>query len=211
VTHTPEDHDQDAPEQAADRSRWTSHGYPINPPSLLPWKSETEEQPPAAEATVPAAIDFTRPYCFRVDQPAPHREEGTFMLSWGTWDSAPVPTDTPAQAAMYEAGRVSIEHSYTGPMRVRVWQRRDAEHYRSEPPADAFEWHHGDPAAELTSRERDLLAQAERVSGSPRLVDGAGCTPTPAVNPAPCGKCDAPPADHADGAKGHLWIRKWSK
>ena len=96
----------------------------------------TEVQPARAGATV----DFTRPYCYRVDRtdiPADPWDPEARMLAWGSWDQAPEPTTTALQAAMSEAGRTRTGHSYAGPVRVWLWQRRDDEHYRMLPDSDS--------------------------------------------------------------------------
>ncbi len=121
---------------------------------------ETEEQPPAADATV----DLTKPFCYRIDRPAEHRPEGEFMMCWGSYDAAPGPFTQVHHAATYEAARARVDHAYRGPMTVRVWQRRETEHYRTEPPADAYRLELGDRSDSLKTAADliESLAEAEK-------------------------------------------------
>lgn len=126
-------------------------------------RQETEEQPTEADATArpdmvnivtrdsggippqPRAevdtIDVTRPYCYRIDQTdrPEHRPDEDFMLSWGSHKKSPHPLIRNAlDVATYQAAETRIAHDYTGPLRVAVWQQREDEHFRQEPPTDAF-------------------------------------------------------------------------
>lgn len=110
-----------------------------------------EVQPPGANATAPELLEATAslslllPYAYRIDRPAPHRPEGEFMMSWGTWDTTPGPITTVHHAATYAALQARVGHSYWGPMTVRVWAHRgEAEHYRNDPPASAYVLELGD-------------------------------------------------------------------
>ena len=110
-----------------------------------------EVQPPGANATAPELLEATAslslllPYAYRIDRPAPHRPEGEFMMSWGTWDTTPGPITTVHHAATYAALPARVGHSYWGPMTVRVWAHRgEAEHYRNDPPASAYVLELGD-------------------------------------------------------------------
>lgn len=105
-------------------------------------------------------VDVTRPYCYRIDRPAEHRPEGEFMMSWGSWDTPPGPIRTAHHAATYQGAVCRIQHSYWGPMRVRIWQKREGEHYRQEPPADAYSVDlTGGTTADLAARK--LVAEVE--------------------------------------------------
>lgn len=112
-------------------------------PIRRPLGHGVEGQPSGAEATTPGSLVL--PYAYRIDRPAPHRPEGEFMMSYGTWDTAPGPITTVQAAATYEAARARLEHRYFGPMTVRVWPHRgDDEHYRADPPAGAYVLQLGD-------------------------------------------------------------------
>lgn len=143
---------------------------------------EAEEQPAEADATahpdmvnivtrdsggIPPqprpevdTIDVTRPYCYRIDQtdrPA-HRPNEDFMLAWGSCRKAPHPAMRNAlDVATYQAAVTRIEHNYLGPLRVAVWQQRQDEHFRQEPPEDAF-------VLDLVGRHDDLSTARELVA-----------------------------------------------
>jgi hypothetical protein len=109
--------------------------------------ARAEVQPHGADATapLPAGGSLPLPYVYRIDRPAPHRPEGEFMMSYGTWDTAPGPITTVHHAAKFAALQARILHSYWGPMTVQVWAHRgDAEHYRTDPPASAYVLQVGD-------------------------------------------------------------------
>lgn len=137
--------------------------FPIAPPHL-PTIERPEEQPPRAEATEPMPEDtpLPIPYAYRLDRPAPHREEGTFTLSWGTWDSPPGPLRTVGHAAIYECARTRIGHSYYGPMTVWVWAIREDEHYSTPPPADAYRLDLGDQTETTPQATKDLVDRVNR-------------------------------------------------
>lgn len=108
-----------------------------------------EVQPPGADATAPEQLaaggSLPLPYAYRIDRPAPHRPEGEFMMSYGTWSTRPGPITTVHHAAKFALLQARILHSYWGPMTVRVWAHRgDAEHYRNDPPASAYVLQAGD-------------------------------------------------------------------
>lgn len=101
-----------------------------------------EVQPPAATATEATAMDKDTPtpdhYVTRIDRPAPHREEGSFMMHYGTHARSRLLTSV-GNAAMHQAAVTRVEHRYWGPMTVWVWEHRgDAEGYREAPPATAY-------------------------------------------------------------------------
>lgn len=125
-----------------------------------------EVQPSGAEATAPERLEATAqlslllPYVYRIDRPAPHRPEGEFMMSYGTWDTTPAPITTVEHAATYAAAQARILHSYYGPMTVRVWAHRgDAEHYREEPPASAYVLELGDQTDTINPNTKALVAK----------------------------------------------------
>jgi hypothetical protein len=117
--------------------------------------AKTEEQAPAPVATVTRdsggippqpgttadTIDVTAPYCYRIDQTdrTENRPDEDFMISWGSAKKSPHWSIKNAlDVATYQAAVSRIEHNYLGPLRVSVWQQRPDEHYRQDPPEDAF-------------------------------------------------------------------------
>jgi hypothetical protein len=150
--------------------------------TFMPAPATTEEQPTEAGATVTpldAGAPLPLPYCWKVNRPAPHREEGTFTISWGSSEVAP-DGFTVEDAVTYVAAQTRIAHTEKGPLTIWIWQRREDEHYRMPPPPEAYQ-------AELPSRHDDLSSchsllrrvhdrlDAQEAAG--RLVDGPGCTP----------------------------------
>lgn len=96
--------------------------------------------PPQARTTVDT-IDVTAPYCYRIDQTdrTENRPDEDFMISWGSAKKSPHWSIKNAlDVATYQAAVSRIEHNYLGPLRVSVWQQRPDEHYRQDPPEDAF-------------------------------------------------------------------------
>lgn len=127
----------------------------------------TPSTPPAEVQPVPAiaTVDISRPYCYRIDRPAPHRPEGEFTMSWGTWAQAPAPLLSCGRVehvATYEAARARMEHLYWGPMTIRIWQRRAEESYRDDPPADAYRLDVGDQADTINPNTKALVEQLHR-------------------------------------------------
>lgn len=114
---------------------------------------KTEEQPPAADATVYSRhgkyskwgarpLDPSRPYCvaaYRLDEPDPFDGSTPWLIAWSCWQERPFAAmRTVYDAAVYETARVRVEHKYYGPLRLIVWQKRDDETYRAAPPTDAY-------------------------------------------------------------------------
>lgn len=145
-------------------------------------RQEPEEQPPGADATahpdmvnivtrdsggIPPqprpevdTIDVTRPYCYRIDQTdrPENRPDEDFMLAWGSCRKAPHPAMRNAlDVATYQGAVTRIEHNYLGPLRVAVWQQREDEHFRQEPPEDAF-------VLDLVGRHDDLSTARQLVA-----------------------------------------------
>lgn len=149
-------------------------------------RQEPEEQPAAADATdhpdlvnivtrdsggIPPqprpevdTIDVTRPYCYRIDRTdrTEHRPDEDFMLSWGSHKKSPHPLIRNAlEVATFQAAVTRLEHRYAGPLRIAVWQQREDEHFRQDPPTDAL-------VLELDARKdnldsaRDLVASVEQ-------------------------------------------------
>jgi hypothetical protein len=129
----------------------------------------TEVQPHGADATAPLAAggSLPLPYAYRIDRPAPHRPEGEFMMSYGTWDTAPGPITTVQHAAEYAIAQTRIAHAYYGPMTVRLWAHRGAdEHYRNEPPATAYRLDVGDQTDRISPAVKTAVEQIHNATYS---------------------------------------------
>jgi hypothetical protein len=119
-----------------------------------------EVQPHGAKDTAPVQLEagdeLPQPYVYRINRPAPYRAEGTFMISFGTNDTAPTPIiATPHQAALHHALETRLLHRYWGPLTVRVWAHRGPdEHYRAEVPTSAY-------VLELEDSDEDSVTAAE--------------------------------------------------
>lgn len=104
---------------------------------------QAEVQPTAADATADTPLPV--PYAYRIDYPAPHRDDGPQMMSFGTRTTAAHGVRTMHQAATEHAADTRVGHSYWGPLTVYVWKHRgDDEHYRTPPPATAYRLELGD-------------------------------------------------------------------
>lgn len=109
--------------------------------------ARAEVQSDKADATAPlsAGGSLPLPYAYCIDRPAPHRPEGEFMMSYGTWDTNPGALTTVHHAATYAGLQARTAHQYWGPMTVWVWAHRgEEEHYRNPPPATAYVLQLGD-------------------------------------------------------------------
>lgn len=135
-------HSYQAPAEEQPAPRGPILPFPIAPSATLAFVAEARRvlpRSPQDGSAAPAAgatVDISKPYayrCDRVDQRPPQ------MLSYGTqmatWDLM----RSPEYVAQFQAAQTRIGHSYYGPLMVSVWQHRgDDEHYRAEPPEDAW-------------------------------------------------------------------------
>jgi hypothetical protein len=103
------------------------------------------------------ALDATKPYGFRVLRADGERD---WVYSYGYRDVTGHPSDTAARSslevAIDQAHATRVGHSYFGPLRVYVWQRRENDHYRLPVPdtADHFDFPEHPKLAEWLEQHR---------------------------------------------------------